>query len=113
MRQTIVTLFTAAILAAPLAQAETTPITVEISYDSDSLASETGAKALLRSIKAQATEACAFENALMGMPAYDRECRADLIAQAIGQIKLAAAARGQSATYVFASLESDNDPVQR
>lgn len=107
MRKTLVTLFAAAALASPFAHAEGTPITVELKYDSNLLATEAGAKSVLKSIKAQAKEACSFNMPVTGMPSFDRECRDDLVEKAIGEIRLAALEEGQALTYVFASVETD------
>ena len=113
MRKTVATLIAAAALAAPFAQAEGTPITVQFKYDSALLATEAGAKSVLKAIKAQATEACAFRAPVTGMPSLDRACRDDLVEKAVGQIRLAALEDGQAVTYVFASLETETDTVAR
>ncbi|MEP1143002.1 MAG: UrcA family protein [Henriciella sp.] len=107
MRKTLVTLFAAAAIAAPFAQAEGTPITVELTYDSTLLATDAGAKSVLKSIKAQAQEACTYVRPVTGAITYDRDCAADLVRTAIGEIRLAAVENGQATTYVFASLETD------
>jgi len=113
MRKSFFALITAAALVTPTVQAEGTPITVEFTYDSTLLASEAGAKRVLKSIKAQATDACSFSKALTGMPSFDRDCRNDLVGQAIGQIRLAAVEGGQALTYVFASAETDSETRAR
>ncbi len=107
MRKAIVTFVSAVVLAVPVAQAEGTPITVELKYDSTMLATETGAKAVLQSIKAQATEACAYTKPVSGAHHVDRACRDDLVDKAIGKIRLAAVEDGEKAVYVFASLETE------
>ena len=111
MRKTLVTLIAAAAMAAPFAHAEGTPITVKIKYDSALLATESGAKAVLKSIKQQATEACSFNMPLKGLPTFDRECRDNLVDQAVGKIRLAALEEGQAASYVFASLEDAGESL--
>ena len=58
MRKTVATLIAAAVMVAPFAHAQGTPITVQLTYDSSLLSSESGAKAVLKSIKKQATKAC-------------------------------------------------------
>jgi len=113
MRKTVATLITAVALAVPFAHAEGTPITVQFNYDSTLLATEAGAKAVLVSIKEQATEACAFSKAITGMPTYDRDCRNDLVEKAIGQIRVAAVEEGQAATYVFAALDTESKTLAR
>lgn len=113
MRKSFIALIAAAALITPATHAEGTPITVEFTYDSTLLASEAGAKLVLRSIKAQATDACSFSKALTGMPSFDRDCRNDLVDQAIGQIRLAAVEEGQSLTYVFASAETETETRAR
>lgn len=113
MRKTVATLIAAAALAAPFAQAEGTPITVQFKYDHTLLATEAGAKAVLKSIKVQATEACSFKAPVTGISTHDRACRQDLVEKAIGQIRLAALEQGQAATYVFASLETEAETVAR
>ena len=107
MRKTLVTLIAAAAVAAPFAQAEGTPITVELTYDSTLLATEAGAKSVLSSIKQQAAEACSFTMPVIGTPTLDRACRDDLVDKAIGEIRLAALEEGQATTYVFASVETE------
>jgi|GEM_PF-2324363 len=111
MRKAIATLMTAVVLAAPVAQAEGTPITVDIKYDSKQLATEAGAKAVLKDITAQATKACRSTSPVTGAVRLDRTCRADLIEKAIGKIRLAAIEDGSKAVYVFASLETESDTV--
>lgn len=113
MRKALVSLFAAATLAAPFAHAEGTPITVELKYDSTLLATETGAKSVLKSIKKQAAEACAFVMPVTGMPSFDRVCRDDLVNKAIGEIRLAALEDGQALTYVFASLDTKTNVSAR
>lgn len=107
MRKTFVTLIAAAAVAAPFAQAEGTPITVELTYDSKLLATEAGAKSVLKSIKQQAAEACSYAMPVTGSPTLDRACRDDLVDKAVGQIRLAALEDGQATTYVFAALETE------
>ena len=113
MRKTVASLIAAVALAAPFAQAEGTPITVQFTYDSSLLATEAGAKSVLKSIKAQAMEACAFVKPVTGVPTYDRVCRDDLVQKAIGEIRLAALEEGQATAYVFASLETDAETIAR
>ena len=113
MRKTVASLIAAAALAAPFAQAEGTPITVQFTYDARLLATETGAKSVLKSIKEQAIEACSFTKPVTGMPTYDRSCRDDLVDKAVGEIRLAALQEGQATAYVFAALETDAETVAR
>ena len=113
MRKTFVTLIAAAALVAPFAQAEGTPITVKFQYDSTLLATEAGAKTVLKSIKEQATEACSFTKALTGAPSFDRACRDDLVEKAIGEIRLAALEDGKEATFVFAALDEPRETLAR
>ena len=105
MRKTVATLIAAAVMVAPFAHAQGTPITVQLTYDSSLLSSESGAKAVLKSIKKQATEACSYKKPVFGTPSFDRACRAALVEQAISEIRLAALEEGQATTYVFASLD--------
>ncbi|MHA7899184.1 MAG: UrcA family protein [Henriciella sp.] len=109
MRKTLVTLIAAAAVAAPFAQAEGTPITVELSYDSTLLATEAGAKIVLESITTQAEEACSYAMPVTGLPTFDRDCRDDLVDKAVGQIRLAALEEGQPTAYVFASVETETE----
>lgn len=113
MRKTVATLITAVALAAPFAQAEGTPITASFKYDSALLATESGAKAVLKSIRAQATEACSFTKAITGAMSYDRDCRDDLVEQAVGKIRVAALEDGQATAYVFASVDTEAETVAR
>ncbi|MEO1324600.1 MAG: UrcA family protein [Pseudomonadota bacterium] len=113
MRKTVATLIAAVAMAAPFAQAEGSPITVQFTYDSTLLSTEEGAKTVLKSIKKQAVEACSFKKAITGMPSFDRDCRDDLVEKAIGEIRLAALEDGQATTYVFASVETENEIVAR
>ncbi len=113
MRKTVVTLLAAATFAAPFAQAEGTPITAEFEYDSALLATESGAKKVLKSIKFQAKKACSYVTPITGVPTFDRACQEDLVEKAVTEIRLAAAEEGKAATLVFASLNiSDETTAQ-
>ncbi len=107
MRKAIATLIAAVALAAPIAQAEGTPITVNLTYDSTLLATVDGAKSVYRSIRSQATDACSHKQPVTSQVRVDRTCRDDLVDQAIGKIRLAAIEDGLQPLYVFAALESD------
>ena len=107
MRKSLVTLLAAAACATPFAQAEGTPITVDLAYDSTLLATESGAKSVLRSITDQAAEACTSEKPFTGVEIVDRTCRDELVSQAIVKISAAAAEDGKAVTYVFASVDTD------
>lgn len=107
MRKTIATLFAAAALVAPIAQAEGTPITVKMTYDSTLLATVEGAKSVYNSIRSQASAACTSRKPAAGLIRLDRDCRDDLVDKAIDKIRLAAIEDGLQPTYVFASLDSD------
>ena len=109
MRKILATLFAAAAFAAPLAYSEGTPITVDLKYDSTLLATEAGAKTVLKSVKEQAKDACSFKRPVTGVITYDRACTNDLVDKAIGQIRLAAIEEGQAVTYVFASVETETE----
>lgn len=112
MRKTLASAILAATCAAPMvAHAEGTPITVKFQYDGTLLATEAGAKAVLDSVKLQAKEACSYNKPVTGMPTYDRDCQIDLVEKAISEIRLAAVELGQPATFVFASLEADEDTI--
>ena len=113
MRKTVATLIAAVALAAPFAQAEGSPITVQFTYDSTLLSTEEGAKTVLKDIKKQAVEACSYTKAITGMPSYDRDCRDDLVEKAIGEIRLAALEDGQATTYVFAAIETEDETLVR
>lgn len=107
MRKTLTTLLAAFACATSIAQAEGKTVTANFTYDGALLATEAGAKAVLKSINIQAIEACAFKKPVSGAPSFDRACRDDLVDQAITKISVAAAASGQKATYVFASVDTD------
>lgn len=109
MRKILATLFAAAAFAAPLAYSEGTPITVKLKYDSTLLATEAGAKTVLKSIEAQAEAACSFARPVTGMITFDRACSKDLVKKAIGEIRVAALEDGQAVTYVFASAETQSE----
>lgn len=111
MRKSLVTLLAAAACATPFAQAEGTPITVDFTYDSALLATEAGAKAVVKSLTEQATEACAFTKPFTRVTLLDRTCRDDLISSAIEKISLAASEEGQAVTYVFASIETETEAL--
>ena len=111
MRKTIVTLLATAAMTVPFAHAEVTPITVEFQYDSNLLATEAGAKQVLKTIKVQAKDACTYAKPVSGAASFDRACRDDLIKKAISEIRLAAIEEGKAATLVFASLETDAEIV--
>lgn len=113
MRKTLVSLFAVAALAAPVAYAKGTPISVTIEYDSTMLATEAGAKSVLATVTAQATEACSYRKPVSGAISFDRTCRDDLVEKAIGMIRLAALEHGQATSYVFASLETEEKSVNR
>lgn len=107
MRNAIATLIAAVALAAPIAQAEGTPITVKLTYDSSLLATVDGAKSVYRSIRSQATDACSNKQPATGQVRVDRTCRDDLVDKAIGKIRVAAIEDGLQPLYVFAALEPD------
>ena len=107
MRKTLAILCAAAVLVAPIAQAEGTPITVNMTYDSTLLATVDGAKSVYKSIRSQASDACSRTEPVTGLIRVDRDCREDLVDKAIGKIRLAALEEGLQPTYVFAALDSD------
>jgi UrcA family protein len=64
-----------------------TPISVEISYDHDLLASESGAELVLSDIRSQARSACTSSASKFGRgPMVDRSCADDVMAQAAVKI---------------------------
>lgn len=113
MRNSIATLITAAALAAPIAHADGTPITVELKYDSTLLATDSGAKAVLKSIKAQASDACTSVTPVSGLIRLDRDCRDDLVDKAIGKIRVAALEDGLQPVYVFAAAPSEDETLNQ
>ena len=105
MRKTIATIITAVALAAPMAQAESTPVNVALKYDSTLLATEAGAKRVLESITAQAKAACTSVRPVTKQIYVDRACRDQLVEQASGKIRVAALENGLQPVYVFAALD--------
>ena len=111
MRKSLVTLLAAAACATPFAQALGTPISVDFTYDSALLATEAGAKAVVKSLTEQATDACKVTKPFTNVELLDRTCRKELVASAIEKISLAASEEGQTVTYVFASIETEADTL--
>ena len=105
MRRTLAIIAAAAAFTAPFAQADTNSITVGMTYDAALLQSEDGAKEVLASLEAQATEACSYGSPLLGTPKVDAECRDELVKKSIDAIRLASLEEGTQATYVFASRD--------
>lgn len=68
------------------ATAETTPITVEIAYDSTLLSSDEGAKFVLAAIRKQAKEACSGRSAVTGAPFTDYSCVKNITSAATQKI---------------------------
>mgnify|MGYP003631165637 FL=1 len=102
-------MFTAAALVAVVpfvASAETsTPITVEISYDHDLLASNSGAELMLSEIRSQARSACTSSGSKFGRtPMVDRDCVDAVMAQAAVKILKEREEMGLKTAPVFARL---------
>lgn len=105
MRKSLAIIAAAAAFTAPFAQAETNPITVGMTYDAALLQSEDGAKEVLASLEAQATEACSYDSPILGTPKVDATCRDELVKKSIDAIRLASLEEGTRAAYVFASRD--------
>ena len=104
MHKTLATLLAAAAFAAPFAQAQSTSVTLELTYDRALLATEAGAKSVLDYVIEQAEDACAYYRPVTGAPTVDATCRDNVVEQAIAKIREDAEIEGTAATYVFASL---------
>lgn len=102
-------MFTAAALVAVVpfaASAEvTTPITVDISYDHDLLASDSGAEIVLSDIRSQARSACTTPGSKFGRgPIVDRSCADDVMAKAAVKILKEREEMGLKTAPTFARL---------
>ena len=105
MRKSLAIIAAAAAFTAPFAQAGTSPITVGMTYDAALLQTEDGAKEVLESLEAQATEACSYDSPILGTPKVDSTCREELLKKSIEAIRLASLQDGTQAAYVFASRD--------
>ena len=104
-------LFAAAAFAAIVpfaASAETsTPITVKIEFDHALLASDTGAEAVLASMRQQARAACTTPGRKFGRgPMVDRDCTEDVLAKAAVKILQEREASGLDTAPAFARMAS-------
>ena len=106
MRKTLATFLAAAALTVPFAQAQTSTITVGLTYDRALLVTESGAKLVLASLEKQATEACSYSSPVSRAPTHDSTCRQELIEKAIDEIRRASLEEGIAASSVFASREA-------
>ena len=113
MRKSFATIAIISAFAAPFAQADTSSISVGMTYDPVLLQSEDGAKEVLASLESQATEACTFDSPIVRTPKVDKTCRDELIKKSIDAIRLASLQDGTQAAYVFASRDlSAESPAQ-
>ncbi|GAB5454521.1 MAG: hypothetical protein Hens2KO_07500 [Henriciella sp.] len=113
MRKSLATIAAIAAFSAPFAQADTSQLTVGMSYDPVLLQSEDGAKEVLASLEAQASEACSYDSPILGTPKVDATCRDELVKKSIDAIRLASLQDGTQAAYVFASRDLDAEtPAQ-
>ena len=84
-----------------------TPITVDISYDHDLLASDSGAELVLSDIRSQARSACTSSGSKFGRgPVVDRDCADAVMAQAAVKILQEREEMGLTTAPKFARLAS-------
>ena len=82
-----------------------TPISVDITYDHDLLASDSGAEIVLSEIRSQARSACTSSGSKFGRgPVVDRDCADDVMAQAAVQILKEREEMGLKTAPTFARL---------
>jgi len=106
MRKLFAALTLSAFVIAPIATAEKA-VDVVIEYDTRLLATDDGAAAILEDIKSKARTACKYEDSSWLYNTVDRACFNAFVEDAVAQISAQAAAKGQVATNVFASLETE------
>ena len=113
MRKTLATIAAIAALTAPFAHADSSPITVGMTYDSALLQTEDGAREVLASLEAQAVEACTYASPILGTPKLDSTCRDELITKSVDEIRRLSLQEGTEAAYVFASVDTATEaPAQ-
>lgn len=104
MLKPILSIMAAAMMLSPLAVAgELKTVTVNISYEKASLASETGASEVLKSIKSQAKVACTSYTPTVSGFYTDTKCVRTLVKSAVSQIREKQAQGGFATAGVFAS----------
>jgi UrcA family protein len=87
MKQMLATAALAAVVPFAASAESTTPITVNISFDHELLASDTGAEVVLSDIRTQARDACTTPGSKFGRgPVVDRSCADDVMAKAAVKI---------------------------
>lgn len=106
MRKLFAALTLSALVIAPVATAEKA-VDVVIEYDTRLLATEDGAATILADIKRKARTVCKYQDSTSLYNTIDRSCFNAFVEDAVSQISAQAAANGQVATNVFASLETD------
>ena len=80
-------LLAAAMIFAPASFADTgTKITVELSYDTAALTDDSGARSVLRSLRAQARKACAIPATLYSPSHVDHSCVDEVVTEAVSEI---------------------------
>lgn len=106
MRKTLATFLAAAAFTLPVAQAQTSTITVGVTYDRALIVTEAGAQLVLDSLEKQATEACSYSSPISRAPTHDSLCREQLVEKAIDEIRRVSLEEGIAASSVFASREA-------
>lgn len=74
------------VFAAPAVAQAAQPISLQIQYDTQLLASESGAPAVLESLQEQAKDACRFKSPVISAPRVDKDCAAQVVVRAVTQI---------------------------
>ncbi|KCZ60200.1 UrcA family protein [Hyphomonas chukchiensis] len=103
MLKPIASIMAAAVILSPVAFAEAqTPITVEIEYDKDLVALDSGAPVVMASIESQAKKACTSYVPVFGGYYTDRSCVDDIVSAAISKINEQQASEGRKTADKFA-----------
>ena len=90
-----------AVAFSPVAVAEPQEISVNLSYDGKLLSEEAGAKSVMKSLKAQARDACVYSTAITHVETIDRDCVTDIVTKAVNKIVIEREAAGLETADVF------------
>ena len=101
MSKRLLPLAALAVAFSPVAIAEPQEISVDLSYDGKLLNEEVGAKSVMKSLKAQARDACVYSSAITNIKMIDRDCVSDIVTKAVNKIVVEREAAGLETADVF------------
>ena len=90
-----------AVAFSPVAFAEPQEISVNLTYNGKLLTEEAGAKSVMKSLKAQARDACVYSTAITHVEMIDRDCVDDIVTKAVNTIVVERDAAGLKTADVF------------